>query len=312
MNTTEFLENLSRAVTVPTYQPRFTQEDQLALAYDEQKTKIVPMLLGINQNYLLFREEQDVAAGTREIPFPYRAIARGTKQVYYQCPTDDTPLELTRFELTQVSQWREVDSGRPNGFVLFGDNIRLYPKAQDAGKVVFCYYIKPNKPVLTSRTATITAVGTDTITVTSVPKNIKIGVICDITKGRPGFPLVYLDKTVMNIAGTVITLGGFDVNNPITGVSVGDSLSLALETSILQYPEEAADCLVQATAVRILQTLSVPDQLKLAQDEYRMKVDAVREIMAPRVEDQPTIIMHGHPLLGFGFRAYPRVNVSDQ
>jgi hypothetical protein len=312
MNTTEFLENLSRAVTVPTYQPRFKQSDQLALAYDEQKTKIVPMLLGIGQNYLLFREEQTVLAGTRSVSFPYRAIARAAKQVFYKGPDDDSPVELVKIELTQV-QWRETDTGRPQAFVLFGDEVRLYPKPQVDGLIVFAYYFKPSKPVEMTYTATITAVGIDTLTVsTAVPKNIKIGSLCDITKVRPGHSLIYIDKTVSGIAGTVITLAGFDALNPITGVSIGDSISLAGETSILQYPEEAADVHVQATAVRILQTLSVPEQLKLAQDEYMAKVRMVREIMAPRIEDQPTIIMHGHPLLGGSFRPMPRVRVTDQ
>lgn len=312
MLTSEFLENLERAITVPTYQPRFTQVDLLALAYEEQKTTIVPMLLGIGQNYLLFKEEQEILEDTSIVSFPYRSVARAAKNIYYRLSDQDKEYQLTKYTLQQSNQWADSDKGNPNGFVLMDDGIRIFPIPDQDATIIFDYYIKPSKPVLSSRTATITAVGVDTVTVSSVPRNIVIGSVCDITKVRAGYKLVYLDKTVSNIASTVITLAGFDSSNPITGVSVGDSLSLALETSILQMPEEACDVLVQATAVRVLEALGVPDQLDMAQKQMARKVQAARELMAPRIEDQPAIIMHGHPLLeGYGYRPFPKVNVSD-
>lgn len=312
MDTTEFLKQLEIAIAVPTYQPRFSTDDQLALAYDEQKLKVVPMLLGVRQNFLLVEQKVTVSEGQRDLRFPARAVARSVKNLFWFANDEIGPLEIVVYKDTQVNRWRLTDKGTPVGVTLLADSVRFWPIPDQAGQIMFQVYCKPSKPVQVKRTATIRAVGVNTLTVSSVPSNIVIGSVCDITRAQPGYDPVYLDKTITNIAGTVITFAGFDADNPITGVSVGDSLSLAGETSILQMPEEASDVLVQATAVRILNSLGVPDQLKMAKDLLADKMTNLRELVEPRVEDQPDILFNGHPLLGnWSGPLIPRVTVPE-
>lgn len=311
MDTTEFLKSLELAIGVPTYQPRFTSDDQLSLAYDEQKLRVVPLMLGVRQNYFLVMHRVPVLVGQKEITFPARTVGRAAKNVYWISDVEIGRVELTRYEESQINRWREEDKGTPSGFTLRNDSIRVWPAPDEAATAEFAIYCKPSKPVSTKRTATVRAVGVDTLTVSMVPQNIVIGSVCDITRAQPGYNLVYMDQVVSGIAGNVITLSGFSALNPITGVSVGDSLSLAGETSILQMIEEASDVLVQATAVRILYSLGVPDQLKMAKELLDQKEMNLREVVEPRIEDQPTILFHGHPLLGAAIPIIPRVTVPQ-
>lgn len=310
MNTTELLAAIKRNITVPTYQPRFKPEDLLDLAFEEQKTTIVPMVIGISQNYFMFTETIALAPDTFEVPFPYRAIANASKNITYDNGRDD-PYQLTSLRLTQVINMRPELLGTPASFLVYNDRIRLYPRPLLAGVLKFIYYINPSKPVSLDRVSNVLAVGVDTLTLVKIPTNIVVGSLVDITKAKSGYSLTYIDQTVTNISGNTITLAGFSALNPISNVSLGDYVSTAEETGILQLPNEAQDVLVQAVAVRVLQALNVPDQLKIAQERFTEKREFVQLIMAPRIEDQTDILNNGHPLIGIrNYGNVPRVNVT--
>ncbi|MGL5095655.1 MAG: hypothetical protein ACRDD1_08710, partial [Planctomycetia bacterium] len=76
MKSGEFLSAVKRAITVPTYQPRFTDPDLLDLANEEQRTAIVPMVTSLREDYFIVRSSQAVAIGTVSIPIPPRAVGR--------------------------------------------------------------------------------------------------------------------------------------------------------------------------------------------------------------------------------------------
>lgn len=309
MNTNELLSAIKRNITVPTYQPRFSTDDLLALAFEEQKTTIVPMIIGISQNYFLFTETVPLPTNTFEVPFPYRAVANASKNVIYD-DGQNNPRQLINLRLSQVINLKTDLLGEPASFLVYNDRIRLYPRPLNPATLKFVYYINPSRPVQLNRVSNVTAVGIDTLTLVMVPSNITVGSPIDITKARSGFSLTYIDQTVTNIAGNTITLSGFSALNPITNVNVGDYVSTAEETGILQLPSEAQDVLVQAVAVRVLQALNVPDQLDIAEKRYDEKREYVQLIMAPRIEDQTDVLNSGHPLIGLrNYITMPRVNV---
>jgi hypothetical protein len=88
-------------------------------------------------------------------------------------------------------------------------------------------------------------------------------------------------------------------------------VSTALETSIVQLPDEAAVVLIHATAVRVLEALSIPDQMKMAEEKLQQKIRACREILSPRVEGSiPKIIQRDGLLRGRStVRRFPAVSV---
>ena len=311
MDTTAFLAAVDRAITVPNYQPRFSQSDILALANEEQQSLVVPMIVALREEFFVSRETLSITAGDFGFRIPERAIGRTLREIQYRNQTGGTLVyDLPRISIEDSYGFTNLGSGTPNGFMVEGDTIRLLPTPSSDGEVVLFMLRKPSSLVLTSRTAVVTAVGTNTITLSKVPSNLTIGSKIDITDNKPAYPLVYKDLTITNISGVVITVSGF-TGTALSGVDANDVVSTALETSIVQLPDEAAIVLIHATAVRVLEALSIPDQMKIAEDKLQQKIRACREILSPRVEGSvPKIIQRDGLLRGRStVRRFPAVSV---
>lgn len=311
MDTTSFLAAVDRAITVPNYQPRFSSNDLLALANEEQQSMIVPMIVALREEFFVFRDVLTINAGDYGFRIPERAIGRTLREIQYRnLAGGNLVYDLPRISIEDSYRFTNLGQGTPNGFMVEGDTIRLLPTPSSNGEVVLYTLRKPSNLVLDSRTAKVTAVGTNTITLSKVPSNLTIGSKIDVTDNKPSYPLVYKDLTITNITGLVITVTGFS-GTALAEIDVDDVVSTALETSIVQLPDEAATVLVHATAVRVLEALSIPDQMKIVEDKLQQKIRACREILSPRVEGSvPKVIQRDGLLRGrVTVRRFPSVSV---
>jgi len=311
MDTTSFLAAVDRAITVPNYQPRFSNNDLLALANEEQQSMIVPMIVALREEFFVFRETLTINAGDPGFRIPERAIGRTLREIQYRnLAGGNLVYDLPRISIEDSFRFTNLGQGTPNGFMVEGDTIRLLPTPSSNGEAVLYTLRKPSNLVQDSRTAKVTAVGTNTITLTKVPSNLTIGSKIDVTDNKPSYPLVYKDLTITNITGLVLTVSGF-TGTALSGVDVDDVVSTALETSIVQLPDEAAIVLIHATAVRVLEALSIPDQMKIAEEKLQQKMRACREILSPRVEGSvPKVIQRDGLLRGrTTVRRFPSVSV---
>jgi hypothetical protein len=270
MDSTALLASLERAITVPTYQPRFTTDDLYALLNEEQASRVVPEITSIREEFFVVRRPTAVAQNQYKIDIPHRAVGRTLRQVNWLLQ-DDTEMPLSRRKLEEINQYG-VSSNTPSDFVVIGDQIWLQPQNILEGILVLYYMQRPSLIVPVAQTATITAVGTDSVTVSKLPTNITTNVLADITKYQPGYTTSYTDLVITNITGTTLTFAGFSPTVPIENVVVGDSVSVAGTTSILQLPDESHNFLVQCTAMRVLEALAVPDQLEIAREQVQIKV----------------------------------------
>ena len=311
MDTTAFLAAVDRAITVPNYQPRFSNNDLLALANEEQQSLVVPMIVALREEFFVFRDVLTINAGDYGFRIPERAIGRTLREIQYRnLAGGNLVYDLPRISIEDSYRFTNLGQGTPNGFMVEGDTIRLLPTPSSNGEVVLYTLRKPSSLVQDSRTAKVTGVGTNTITLTKVPSNLTIGSKIDVTDNKPSYPLVQKDLTITNITGLVLTVSGF-TGTALSGVDVDDVVSTALETSIVQLPDEAAVVLVHATAVRVLEALSMADQMKIAEEKLQQKIRACREILSPRVEGSvPKIIQRDGLLRGrVTVRRFPSVSV---
>jgi hypothetical protein len=259
----------------------------------------------------VFRDTLAISAGDYGFRIPERAIGRTLREIQYRnMAGGNLVYDLPRISIEDSYRFTNLGTGTPNGFMIEGDTIRLLPTPSSNGEVVLYTLRKPSNLVQTSRTATVLSVGTNTITLSKVPSNLTIGSKIDITDNKPSYPLVYKDLTITNITGTVLTVSGF-TGTALSGVDVDDVVSTALETSIVQLPDEAAVVLIHATAVRVLEALSIPDQMQAAENKLQQKIRACREILSPRVEGSvPKVIQRDGLLRGrVTVRRFPSVSV---
>lgn len=318
MNTTEFLTDVKNAITVPTYQARFTDNDLLNLANGEITSTIVPMLTSLQEEFFIIPEDIAVAAGDTRVQIPYRAAGRCLRELHYLQGTME--YNLPRYSLTESYRWSANTTGDPSGFYMQGDFVYLVPVPASAGTLKTWYALNPSKLVLTDRTNTIDSVTstgtTHYVTVSAaISTNIIVGSLVDITQYRAGFRIIYKDLRVVSKASRNISLENdaspFTATNLITGVVAKDVISLAEETSIVQLPNEATGVLVQATAVQVLQALAIPEHLKLADADLTKKIIACKMALTPRVDGECSKIINRNGLLSGrnNNRRFPRLVV---
>lgn len=309
MDSTKLLQYIKTAITVPTYQPRFSDEDLLGLANDEQQSLVVAELKNLREDYFTVRVEIAIVQNQSNIYIPERAVGRTARDIRYFTSSSEE-YSLPRIQLEDTYYYTNFQSGNPTAFYIMGDDIILLPRASAPGTCVLYYDFKPSDIVKMTRVARITAVGVDTVTVAAVPSNITIGSLSDITRQTPAYKVTYYDRTITNIAGNVITLDGFSIASPITDVSVGDYISLAGETGLVQLPDEAQQVLIQAVAVRVLEALNLDSQLQIAKAIYDKKIRLMRDLMTPRVDGAVKKVINRQGLLRRGStRRFPSVSV---
>ena len=266
---------------MPQYQARFSDDDIIAIANEEQEATVSPIILSVREEYFVVREIVPLVVGQTVVTIPPRAIGRSIRELDIQLTSGAGYTRLNRLSIEDVSQFLDPTvNGNPQAFYMMSDTINLVPTSNTTGNIALWYFLRPNTIVPTSSTANIIAVSPTGVTVDIVPSTIVVGSLVDIIDNTPGFQTVYQDLVVSSITGKVITIAGFSN----VGVNPFMVLSPAQTTSIIQMPIESQQMLVWAVCVRMLEALAIPDQLNLAKLELAAKVKAGTELLTPRVE----------------------------
>jgi hypothetical protein len=294
MNTTELLNAIKRAITVPQYQARFSDLDIIALANEEQEATIVPIILSCREEYFVVRELVPTVPFENKILIPPRAVGRTLREIDYRIAPGAGTFRLNRIQLESAFTFTDPTVlGTPTGFYMMADAMYMVPTPNIAGTLLLWYFMRANTLVPTSSTGTITSIQPTGVTLDLVPSTIVVGSLVDIIDNKPGFQTVYKDLVVQSIAGKAITITGFDPTN----VNPFMVLCPAQTTSIIQMPVESQQMLVWAVCVRMLQALAIPDQLAIARQELSNKIKAGTELLSPRVEGSLPKIIQPNNLL---------------
>lgn len=279
---------------MPQYQARFTDDDILAIANEEQEATITPIILSVREEYFVVRESVPVVVGQTKMDIPHRAVGRTLRELNIQLTSGAGFFRLPRIAIEDAFSYIDNQTlGNPVAFYLMADAFYLVPRSNVTATVAIWYFLRPNRIVPTSATGTITSVGLTGVTLDLVPSTITVGSLVDIVNNLPGFQTVYKDLVVSAISGKDVTLTGFDP----TGVVVNQILSPAQTTSVIQLPIESQQMLVWAVCVRMLEALAIPDQLAIARQEFSAKVKTGTELLTPRVEGALPKIIQGNNLL---------------
>lgn len=317
MNTSDFIASVKRAISVPTYQGRYSDDDFLAIANEEQQITILPLLTSMREDYLTVTENIAVTAGTSLYQIPRRAAGTTLRTVWFNNAEGST-YSLYRPDLEDSYRFNNNGAGSPQGFVVIGDQIQLRPTPAVDASLTLIYTIQPSKLVKTSRTVTINSLTANTVTsLITVPNNVTTNAgsnQIDITSYRPGYRMLVKNAQVTNIASNLtLTIAGFDVSNTLAsaGVVQFDVLSTAGETSILQMPDEIQPVLILSTGQRILQGLGMPDRIEQIKQRLDQAKRAANDLLQPRVDGELPKVFNRNGLLQsrYTFRRFPSVTV---
>lgn len=302
MRTAEFLVSVRRALGAPNYQARFSPTDVLDIASGQQISFVVPEIRALRRDFLLAYDDFPLIANADTIEIPERAAGRGIRDIWF---TEVAVPKISDFRKLQYMDLSEVPLvvgiGDTSSYYFYADDLKLYPPVARASTVRLHYLSRPGNLVESTRTATITGIAADTLTLDGTPPNIQAGSKIDVVKIGGSFKTLAKDLPVVSRSSNNITITGADFT--MIPVAIGDIVSLARETSVVQLPEDAHEVLVWSTAGEMATALGIQDLIDQAARQLDTALNGMRQAFLPRSED-PQVIINPDGLYRSGYNRF--------
>jgi hypothetical protein len=284
------IASVVRRAHFPESQNTFTDDDFLAFANEEMQIGIVPSVLKLHEEFLVYTQNTALVANISNYEVPYRAIGGKTRDLFYQ-DTNNNLMEMSRINPDDLPYHANMGTiNYPRSFYLQNNDIIIVPgvSASPTGTLVFKYFMRPNQLVASTRIATITSIDRNSgdIGVDAVPTVITSSTPIDFLQTKGGHKTLGIDitPTLANIATKIINVAPASIP---TTLIVGDMIALAGETMIPQIPDELHSVLAQRVACRALEAQKDTEGLQSANAKLQEMEMNLGIVIDNRTEGQP-------------------------
>lgn len=287
-----FLDGVKRRISLPANENLLSDSDLLQLADDVTKERVVPVIRSVRQDYFVTITDTDFVVDQKYYDIPYRAVGRTIRDLKLRDQNDN------RRDMALIAIEDEhyfVPSTIPIGFYFYGDRIAIVPTpTDDTYGIEIWWEMPPSLLVPVDEAAVVSSLTDTTVTVDAVPSGITTGSVIDFIKGTSGNSTIAYDKTITGIASTTLSFASDVIPD---NLAVGDYISLAETTPVLQLPNEAAPLLEALTCQRALGAVSDfegADRLQKSIDdaEKYLKIN-----LEPRAVGESTVFVNRKSLL---------------
>lgn len=294
---TQFLSAVQRLIVAPSNQALYTDTDYFAIGDRKTQDTIVPVIDSLDGDFFVRKSLIPMVADQAEYRLPDRAFARKLREVKIQNSSN------IRFDFPKVSISREQIyqvSGIPFGFYFMGDRFVVVPTPTTTQySIQYWYFLAPSNLIPYTDAAIVTGIAGDDVTVSSVPSTLVIGSVIDFIQGTSGNQCLEIDKTIQNITGNTLTFTTGDVP---TDLAIGDYISIAGTTPVLQVPDASVPYLVTLTCMDILQAISDFEGYDRLEKIAGQQKTNLLKLMEPRIEGEATPIINDFGLVNRGWR----------
>lgn len=278
--TTEFLDNVKTRASVPTSQSTFTVARILSLADAELRAYIMPLFLRAREYYLAYDYQTNVTSDGL-YPVPTRAI--GAKLIDAYLIDGESKQNLTWLTEDELMRLDQSVRGIPGIFIKRNTVNLIPPTSHGFSQIRLVYNIRPGSFIATTSAAQITGVNTGTNTLTfasgTIPSTYTTSMTFDMIQAQPHFDALAIDQTASSITTTTMVFSSLP-----TLLAVGDWVSLANQSPIIQVPVEVQPLLEQKVAATLLRSQGDMESYKAAKEEVdEMKKDT-QAVYLPRIE----------------------------
>ena len=301
------IASVKRRAAIPENQSTFLDEDFLEFANEEMVNELVPEIMRIKEDYLLYSIDLPVVTGQTKYRIPARAMGNKLREVAFYDQTDNIT-ELTRIGVEDLPFYNQTATLRAfyvkNGeIVLTGNGNNL----SSGSYLKMTFYIRPNQLVDERRVRQITSI-TDSVDTlgrpikilgfSTTPENFTGSIRYDIVQNQSPFVHLSIDlsplSTPVNNTLTFLAEGFSDE------VKVGDWLSVAEEAAVPQVPQELHSILAHKVAMRCLEAQGDMQGLQMAQAKSAKMDDRMTNLLDNRVEAAPRKIVNRYSSLRAG------------
>lgn len=284
------IESVKRRSHMPESQVTFLDDDLLAFANEEMQIGLVPCVMKMHEEFLVYPQLVPLIANVSNYPIPSRAIGSKVREVFYLDQATNLR-EMARILPENLAFFQNSSSlDYPRAFYLENNDIVLVPKVTQSpmGQLLFKYYMRPNQLVSADRISTVVSIDTvnGDITVDQVPSIFNTSEVFDILQTGAAHKTLSIDLTPTSINGTTKVISFDPANLPRT-LAIGDMIALAGETMIPQVPDELHSVLAQRVACRCFEAQKDLDGLQAANMKLQEMEVNLGILIDNRTEGQP-------------------------
>jgi hypothetical protein len=297
----DILNSVKRNQTIATTGFRFQDSDLLAMVDEEIENIIVPMILRLHSDRLVYTDVLPLVPTQGAYDIPYRAIGGQLRDVILQDSATAPTIKRSLNYLEHSAGFLDTTTGDPTGYYFSGDEVRLVPStgATTTFYLAFNYAIKHPRLVDGTEVGVILSVDYTTGDVTLVnnaPILFTTANYYDFLVGNPRSKprIVGYDKQPVSIVANVINFDPLDI--PL-GLVSGDRLTLAEQTDVLCLPNECYKYLCKAVEIKVMEAQKDLKAVEQARPLLRDARSVMESILSPRVVGQPRVILNDTGLL---------------
>lgn len=295
------LRGVKRRVTFPANDELFGDDGILEMMDGILRERLIPMMRSVHEEFFVINDTMAFTAGTSKYRIPYRAMARGLRELKIQdTGNTDNIWDLPMIELNDL-QYYQQSNGYPRCFYFEGDYIVIVPPPLDTSyQLLRWYLLQPNQLVQTSDCAQVVSIASNVVNCTAVPSTITASTPIDFISGKQGNIIYSFDVTPTSVASPLITFASASAIP--SELQAGDYIALAQETPLYPLPDETYPLAETLLGAKILDSIGdFEGSAKMLGESDRLQQDAMK-LLEPRAIGAPQkIINRGGLLRGRGF-----------
>jgi hypothetical protein len=269
---------------LPTSQNTFTAARFLSLANAQMRSKIIPLVDRVQEGYYEYDVDTAInATGTYNI----HTRAVGGKLLDLALINGDDRYPLARYYDNQL---QNLDSSPGNlGYRLKRSQIILVPYVPGGWTYLRqTILLRPPTFVAVTDAAQVTGINTLTgvVTCSTVPSTWTTASILDIVQAEPHFDALGIDLAISAVTTGVSGSVTFSPSALPSRLAVGDWVSLAGQSPVIQCPVELQPLLAQEVANICLRGQTDPTAYKMGVEEAKELKEGLMALINPRVKKE--------------------------
>jgi hypothetical protein len=304
----DLIESAKDRSFAPISQSTFQDADVLRILNEELSLGMVSKIQKQREDFFIARQTTALIANKDHYLLPKRAVGNALKALFITDTSGNKRL-LTRREIDRIAEY-STSAGESSEFYFEGDQVVLmHPPASGGASLLFVFSRRPNKLVLTTSCAKITAVssslGVTTLTVdTDLTASLSVGSAVDFLRQDSPFTLWADTVSITAITASTIAVATTDVSDVDSSVepSVGDYICPSGYSNIPMIPEEFHPVLAEMGACRMLRALGDLNKFQAASAVLKQMMDEALDLIKNRAESSPQRPSKKHGLIR-NFRA---------
>ncbi len=247
--TNELLADIKSRGLVPSGQTTISDQTILNWAEEEMQLWVVPLILKYHQDHLVSDYVIPVSAAASRYDLPERAVGSKILDAKIWYNSDIINIPMVNREDRDLYQNEQLEWA----YYLQGTELVFINAPKYSADLHIDYSRRPSSLVLESNSRKVTAVNGQTVTINALADFLVVGTLLDITSNRFN-EIVAMDATLLsqNTAAKTLTFGSaIDLSR----VRVGDWITLAGKSAIVQLPQEYISILSEKVNVSVLRSI---------------------------------------------------------